>query len=875
LELDPLNESATLGLAEALARSGSKQKAIEMLNAFADDVGLSHSSLALPSRLLTRRISEEVQPSIAHSSRAPLMGRAEELRSLTDAWAHARRGHCTIAVVTGEKSIGKSRVLEELAELVRMDGSGVVLAARTQPTDTERPMSLFSDMCAALLALPGAAGCDPSSLPHLRRLQGAPDLTPNTSRVELDASLAEGATRRAIVDLLGAVSSERPLLICVDDADQLDDSSRDLLASLPDLSPCLALLLVAAGNRASRLPNRRNRTTRLGPLSRDSALALARFISGRASRSARIETLYWCVDSAAGNPGHLDLLVRHTASLGDTPAAPPDLIALLDSRIDSLSVAAKHALQACVVFGAECSPATIEALTGLAGYELLLSLESLVEAGVAIDSEHGISCRSSLLAERVRYSMTPVVSKLLHRRAAAYLVGARHADWTSQATTWRIADHWLAAGDRAEALKWRRACWRHLLSIGQPMAAADSIRSYLPHSACDGERAALLDDLIHALQHGSDIEGQLSALSERVGLSDLIGDNSATRVRLAADTADARVLSYDDTTLLLPELQALLMSTELDGMRRLRAAKALIIAADNMLDEVLAKKVYDALPRRALSTAESLLKDQVELIFHAVFGDREVAITLAESLILTAEKQELSHAAVSAQLTAALALRIVDYKALDISRLERLFDKCLASSMYEAALRTSTRIGSFVYDEGAIDLALLWSERASALVARTGVQRLIPDYLTLQIDLALERADVLLAQRLLDSAPHTCPLYAARRFSHAYFVYQLRVAQHGSAAPTSNQDIQRLMEWHDRTKHLGRHDDAMQVLWSSLWRAGNYAEASSLLRDYLFYARRERRKVSHMLLTRTSEDPIWSEPTPDDMPIGRLGLDPV
>ena len=135
LELDPLNETATLGLAEAMARTGSKHKAIQLLHAFADDVGHQHSSLALPSRLLTRRISEDVQPLLRHSCRAPLIGRTEALRSLTDAWSHARRGNCIIAAVTGEKSIGKTRVLEELAELVRFDGSGVVLSARTRPIE--------------------------------------------------------------------------------------------------------------------------------------------------------------------------------------------------------------------------------------------------------------------------------------------------------------------------------------------------------------------------------------------------------------------------------------------------------------------------------------------------------------------------------------------------------------------------------------------------------------------------------------------------------------------------------------------------------------------------------------------------------------------
>jgi hypothetical protein len=365
--------------------------------------------------------------------------------------------------------------------------------------------------------------------------------------------------------------------------------------------------------------------------------------------------------------------------------------------------------------------------------------------------------------------------------------------------------------------------------------------------------------LIHALQQGSDIVGQLSALSERVALSDRIGDSSAIRLRLAADTADARVLNYEDSTSLLPELQAQLIATELDGMRRIRAARTLMIAADNLLDETLARQVYDAMPGQPLSTAESLLKGQVDLIFHTVFGDREAALLLAESLSQLADSQEPSPASVSAQLSASLALRIVGSAPIDTRRLERLFDRCVACSMFDAATRTSARIGSFKYEDGAVESAQLWCERTSNLVAQTRAERLCADHITLQIDLALERGDLRSAQRLVDSAPSQCPMYKSPRYSREYLVYRLRVAQHRGDSPGSGEDVERLVEWHKRAKRLGRQDDCMQVLWTAFWSVGRRAEASSLLRDYLLNARKERRAASHMLRTRTCEDPIWRE----------------
>jgi hypothetical protein len=179
--------------------------------------------------------------------------------------------------------------------------------------------------------------------------------------------------------------------------------------------------------------------------------------------------------------------------------------------------------------------------------------------------------------------------------------------------------------------------------------------------------------------------------------------------------------------------------------------------------------------------------------------------------------------------------------------------------MYEAAIRTSCRIGSIYCEDGEFDLARYWCERASVLIHQIGVQRLSCDYLTLQIDLALESGDLASAQRVVDSAMHVCPLYTAPRWSKEYLVYRLRVAQHDSDQPVPQGDLECLLEWHQRAKHLGRHDDNMEVIWTAFWRRGMRAEASSILRDYLCNSRRERRTVNFMLYSRTQEDPIWEE----------------
>jgi hypothetical protein len=310
---------------------------------------------------------------------------------------------------------------------------------------------------------------------------------------------------------------------------------------------------------------------------------------------------------------------------------------------------------------------------------------------------------------------------------------------------------------------------------------------------------------------------------------------------------------------LLPELQAFVANAELDDFRRLRTARILMVTADQMFDAVLARSVYAAMPQRAQSLAESLLKDQVELIYHSVFGVRDEASRLARKLNLLLERVELSPASISAQLAASLALHIVDPEAPDTGNLERLFERCVAASMHNAAARICVKIASIRFDVGDLGAATLWCERATQVIKRSGISRLGADYLSLCIDLAVERGDLATARALIEVAPQHFPAFSTPRARREYLVYRTFVDQSSEGKLTSPSDVQELADAHKRGRTFGRHDDHMQDLWTALWRAGKRPQASKLLREYLLVARRELRPANFRLQSRTEEDPIWDE----------------
>jgi DNA-binding SARP family transcriptional activator len=859
LALDPLNETATLGLAEALARSGSKHRAVKLLTDFAEDVGQSHASLALPPRVLQRRISEGTH-SVSHPGPiSTFIGRAEQIRHLTETWTVARTNRLCVVFVTGESSVGKSRVLEEFLELVRLDGTGNTFALRASPGDRDRPMSIFSDLCRRLLQLPGAAGCAPENLSFAKRLSDAS--RPYAASVrDTDADTSARNTHRAVVDLLECVAAERPLLLCIDDADHLDSASRSFLAGLPEVAPTAPVLFLVASNQPESI-TAPGRSIRLGPLSDECSRTLAERLCDEACYTLSRASRDWCVEAAAGNPGHLALLLQHATTLGDVPAAPPNLVALVDARLASLSPVDRHVLQACAIFGSDCCPATIEALTGLTGYDLLVTLERLSEAALVTDSSDGIRCRSALLADRARASAHHVVRRLLHQRAAAYLEQLVADASTSQAMAWRIANHWQAAGERATSLRWRRVCWHQSLSIGQPMAAVDAIRSQLSSSDRINERATLLDDLALALRSAGDWTQLLAALHERRSLSDAVGDDAACRLAMTADVVEARQQAYEDITLLVPDLQLLIRSSQLDSERRLRAARILLIASDNLLDFRLASEAVDAVAAIPPSDASTVVAQEALLIYHAIFGDRSTAIRIADYFEVASSAAAISPRMVTTVTNSLYARRIVEGGDTDYRRVIALYERCASASMAVFAARVASRIGNFLAEDGQFDQAAVWAERARYWYARSADKRLNCDYLSLEFELAVRDGNHGRALILGESFLELFPSYASPRFAKERLVTQVRHRLIADCAPIDEPTITRLLEWHERAKRHGRHDDHMEALWGALRSAGRENEASRLLEDYVTSSRRELRRLNFWLAARTAYDPFWQRYT--------------
>ena len=171
-----------------------------------------------------RGVSDEFTPY------APdLIGREQEFRSLLGRWEGALQGRGGAVLVTGVAGLGKSRLLMDLYARLRASRAQA-LFIRANLGDRAVGGGFLAAVAEALAQRPGAAAVSSESAGVLVAL--APSLASVFTVARADAAEGANAERRrvsALLDLLRAVSDERPLALLVDDIHWADDESRRVL----------------------------------------------------------------------------------------------------------------------------------------------------------------------------------------------------------------------------------------------------------------------------------------------------------------------------------------------------------------------------------------------------------------------------------------------------------------------------------------------------------------------------------------------------------------------------------------------------------------------------------------------------------------------
>lgn len=255
LVLDPLSERAARAAMRSRFLSGDRRGALECGERFTErlkaELGVEASAELRHLRDVAEVTTSDTRPGriASQAERTPFVGRETELRQLLDIWTECRTSRrSALGVVTGDAGAGISRLLEEIAARVSLDG-GSVAGLRAVEADRDDDASLIPGLAmGGLQGLPGVATATPGALAAFAR---------HFPRwAERYAGAAQGGDglelAQALFEVVRATAEERPLLLLIDDAHRLDAASLRLLPRLlREASDLPVMLLLGATSDAT------------------------------------------------------------------------------------------------------------------------------------------------------------------------------------------------------------------------------------------------------------------------------------------------------------------------------------------------------------------------------------------------------------------------------------------------------------------------------------------------------------------------------------------------------------------------------------------------------------------------------------------------
>ncbi len=369
--------------------------------------------------------------------RAPrLVARREELERIEPLLDRVAAGRSAGVVLRGPTGIGKSRLLREVAAYAEAAGWRV---AWWQATDVARPIT-FAQATAALGELASAeeiAGWDEPGRSAAVWLRTSADVGGTIPFATPSALLA------GIVSAFDSATHRGPVMIAVDDLPWLDDGSLDVLRAIGSGVSNRPFLVAATGRVEDPWPAgavaflddiRRSGGLELtvGPLGQKDVEPLV--IAHLGGSSLQPDVARDAYRESAGNPlfcleivqaardrGSLRLESgRWSAVAGDpVEATPPTVQRLVASRSDSLAPDTVELLATAAELGTACTYATLSAVLGRSGPEIMRLLDEALASGLLVERGDGYAFAHPL------YRRAVVERRRAPRRAATRLAIAR------------------------------------------------------------------------------------------------------------------------------------------------------------------------------------------------------------------------------------------------------------------------------------------------------------------------------------------------------------------------------------------------------------------------------------------------------------------
>jgi DNA-binding NarL/FixJ family response regulator/tetratricopeptide (TPR) repeat protein len=353
-----------------------------------------------------------------------LVGRTGELARIQEAVA----GGSGLVLIDGEPGVGKTRLLEHLAERAHEAGRTVLAGSATE---FERlvPFGMYVDAFTRLSDEQDAGGGRPGDLAEsaLRTLLSAGE-TSDTVQGRLDRF----HTYRGVRTLLAHLAAGRGVVLALDDLHWADAASLELTEFLLRRPPAAGFLLAIAC-RSTMIPpavadavaRQEPRVTRLSlsPLDEDAAAALMPSDAGPRRRRLMYRV-------SGGNPLFLRALLdaddHALAELADgrpgtVLALEETLLTMLRTELDRLTPAGRLAAHAAAVAGELASPVVIAEVAELAAATAAAAVDELCGQGLGTMAGPRFAFRHPLVRAAAYDTCGPSWRIAAHARVAGYV----------------------------------------------------------------------------------------------------------------------------------------------------------------------------------------------------------------------------------------------------------------------------------------------------------------------------------------------------------------------------------------------------------------------------------------------------------------------
>jgi len=431
----------------------------------------------------------------------PMVGRKDGLVRLQDALdSVCRHRNVSTVFVTGEAGVGKSRLIAEFVESLRLV-EVEIYEANCLAHARAKPLWLLSDLVRAITHVPET---DPPQaqrhalsqclrdlgvpkediLPHLLDVLalGQQDARMEARLRNIDGAVRQNLTHTAVRQIVLARTTVAPTILILEDLHWVDPASRDFLEHLIETVDGVPLMLILVSREVERssvirplLAAAEKRPERMAdiqvrPLSKTEGQQLVdQLLPQTASDAAAIKKQI--VERAEGNPFFVEEIVRmmldeeglvqKVGTLEITPRAeellqqvPGTLFGLIQARLDHLPEAVRGTLRTAAVLGPVFPSRLLQNLTGTGDGDMnahLRELESrqfLVPQPTGLGQNHAF--RHALIQEVVYGSLLKRDRQKLHDLVAQTLEQTNY--WLSDEQTEALAYHYARGANPERAI---------------------------------------------------------------------------------------------------------------------------------------------------------------------------------------------------------------------------------------------------------------------------------------------------------------------------------------------------------------------------------------------------------------------------------------